>query len=129
MEENNPEEITLLAERYVESVADLRELRALPLNHERREHELLRHVFPDMMILLQFPDADKFPDYERVQSEMLNQLSLDELKELTEFVCDQFMSSRAVSYLIDRYLDRFPALPEEIRAIRELTQQIKRGEV
>jgi hypothetical protein len=118
--ENGP---ALVAERYAESVAYLRELRALPLNHQR-QHELFHHVFPDLMVLLQIPHADKFPDYERVQSDMLSQLSLDELKELTGFLYGQFIESRVAIGLIDRYLDRFPALSQETSEIRKLTKAI-----
>jgi hypothetical protein len=114
--ENTP---ALLAERYAESVAYLRELRALPLNHQR-QHELFHHVFPDMMTLLQIPNSDKFHDCERVQSEMLKQLSLAELEELTGFLYGQFLESSAVIDLIDGYLDRFPA--QETSEIRKLTK-------
>jgi len=116
--ENTP---ALLAERYAESVAYLRELHALPLNHQR-QHELFHHVFPDMVHFLQIPHADKFLDCERVQAEMLAILSLDELEALTHFLYSQFVESWAVAGLIDRNLDRFPEFCT--REIRKLTRQI-----
>ena len=72
---------------------------------------------------LQIPRSERFPDYEKVQIEMLDELGLDELKALTEFLYGEFLGSYAVMDLIEQYSRKLPESSERAE-IQKLIERI-----